>query len=83
MKNRISKNTFYALYDANDMPVMVGNRKEVAEYIGMSNDVFKSELCKFRKGKVKLMKRLYKVFAYEMDEEMEACGLKAKTTIAS
>ena len=63
MNHRISKNTFYALYDANDMPVMVGNRQEVTEYIGMSCDVFKSELCKFRK-----------VFTYEMDEEMEACG---------
>lgn len=70
MRNRISNNTFYALYDANDMPVMVGDRKEVTEYIGMSNDVFKSELCKFRKGKIKLMKRLYKVFAYENDMEV-------------
>lgn len=74
MNHRISKNHFYALYDANDMPVMVGNRQEVVEYIGMSCDVFKSELCKFRKGKIKLMKRLYKVFTYEMDEEMAACG---------
>lgn len=57
-------NKTYAIYDLNDMPVMVGNVKEAVEFLGLTYGSFKSALCRIRAGKQKGI-RSYRIYVFD------------------